>query len=542
MSLRRLEAVGIATNLLMYANVVTHMLVHFEPNKLIYFVLMAVVFSTSAVTVRATLGCVALSIVSLLFFARGAPTAEFEQFAFIGLATSFASLGMGTLLRMAILRQIDARLLADRLAASDSLTGIANRRAVFATMARLESAGSPFWIGILDLDGFKAVNDIYGHAIGDVLLADVVKRIVPFATPAVHFGRIGGDEFAILVEGGPDPAPVRALGDAIIARIREPFAHGMLRLAVGGTIGFAHCPPGRVAAVDAYEQADFALYSGKQRARGTTMVFTGEEETRMRESILLERGLREADLERELYLLFQPQVGSDSGMVVGFEALARWNSPTLGAIPPDRFIRAAERAGLTKAVTRVLFAKGLAALADWPEPIRMSFNLSAQDLADRPFLLSLADEVNNHGIAPDRVEFEITETAVMKDIAAASALLHELAARGFRIALDDFGSGYSSFEYIDQLPLTKVKVDKSFVRKITVSRTSREIVAGVIGLCRNLGLDCVLEGIETEDELEILRPLSPQLLQGYLFGRPMAAAEAQGRAAIQPFRAGPLVH
>ncbi len=526
--LGRLEAVGVATNLLMYSNVAAYMLLHFEANKLIYFVLMAVVFSTSAITLRATLGCVTLSIASMLFLADRAPEAQFEQFAFIGLATSFASFGMATLLRMAILRQIDARLLADQLAASDSLTGIANRRAVFATMARLEKAQSPFWVGILDLDGFKAINDIYGHAIGDVLLADVVNRFTPFASATVHFGRIGGDEFAILVEGSDDPAPVRQLGDAIIASIREPFVHGLLRLSVGGTIGFAHCPRGGQA-VEVYEQADFALYSGKQRARCTTMVFTGEEETRMRESILLERGLREADLDRELYLLFQPQIGTESGAVVGFEALARWDSPSLGAIAPDRFIRAAERAGLTKAVTRVLFAKGLAAMVAWPAPIRLSFNLSAQDLADRSFLLSLADEVANHGIAANRVEFEITETAVMKDIAAASALLHELAARGFRIALDDFGSGYSSFEYIDRLPLTKVKVDKSFVRRIAVSPAAREIVAGVIGLCRNLGLDCVLEGIEIEDEMAILRPLSPHLLQGYLFGRPMTAAEAQRR-------------
>lgn len=535
LSLARLEAVGVATNLLMYGNVVAFQLQHFQANKLIYFVLMAVVFSTSAITLRATLGCVALSIATLLFFAQFAPAEQFEQFALIGLATSFAAFGMASLLRMAILRQIDARLLADRLAASDSLTGIANRRAVFATMARLEQARTPFWVGILDLDGFKAVNDIYGHAIGDVLLADVVKRFAPFASPAVHFGRIGGDEFAILMVGSGDPAPVQALGDAIIARVREPFVHGLLRLSVGGTIGFAHCQSGATA-TEVYEQADFALYSGKQRARCTTVVFTGAEETRMREAILLERGLREADLDAELDLLFQPQVRTESGVVVGFEALARWNSPSLGSVAPDRFIRAAERAGLTKAVTRVLFAKGLATLIEWPESIRMSFNLSAQDLADRAFLLSLAADVAQRGIAADRVEFEITETAVMKDIDAASAVLHELAGRGFRIALDDFGSGYSSFEYIDRLPLTKVKVDKSFVRRIAFSPPAREIVAGVIGLCRNLRLDCVLEGIETEEEMAILRPLSPHLLQGYLFGRPMPAAEARRRlgGGVQP--------
>jgi EAL domain-containing protein (putative c-di-GMP-specific phosphodiesterase class I) len=228
-----------------------------------------------------------------------------------------------------------------------------------------------------------------------------------------------------------------------------------------------------------------------------------------------------------LFLLFQPQYSPEQERVVGFEALARWQSPKLGLVRPDLFIRAAERSGHIRRVTNILFAKGLAEMAHWPTDISLSFNLSAQDISDRAFVLSLLGEIMKSAIAPQRIEFEITETAVMTDLDASSKLLEELQASGCRIALDDFGSGYSSFEYIDQLPLDKVKIDRSFVRKVAHSKTSREIVAGVIGLCRKLDLRCVLEGVETEAEMDILGKLQPDLIQGYLFGRPMSAEDAR---------------
>ncbi|MGQ3077838.1 MAG: putative bifunctional diguanylate cyclase/phosphodiesterase [Allorhizobium sp.] len=521
-SLPRLEAVGFATNLLMYSNVLAYMLLHFEEQKLIYFVLMAVVFSTSGVTLRATLASVVLSIGSLFWFSAQASPDVAKQFVFIGLATSFAAFGMASLLRKAILRQIDARLLADQLAARDSLTGIANRRSVFSRIDELVEEKKPFWVGILDLDGFKSINDIYGHAVGDHLLCEVVERLKLRQRQGLEFGRIGGDEFAVVIEGDPGEIEVEAFGNSLIYDISQDYDFQPLQLSVSGTIGFAQFPEMGTTARQIYEKADFALYRGKQFARHQSTIFTVDQDKEMRESLALERALREARMEDEFHLLFQPQFDIAARRVVSFEALARWQSPTLGPVRPDRFIRAAERAGLIQQVTRILFGKALDALELWPDEITISFNLSAQDLADRAFVFSLVAQVHARGISPARIEFEITETAVMKDIATSRILLEDLSSAGFKIALDDFGSGYSSFEYIDQLPLNKVKIDKSFVRKVADSVTSREVVAAIITLCRNLHLKCVLEGVETESEMATLAPLSPQLIQGYLFGRPMS--------------------
>ncbi|MDH4442201.1 MAG: EAL domain-containing protein [Rhizobium sp.] len=526
--LARLEAVGLATNALMYSNVVAYMTLHFEEQKLIYFVLMAVVFSTTGVTLRATLASVVLSIASMFWFATKASPEVAHQFAFIGVATSFASLGMATLLRKAILRQIDARLFADQLASLDSLTGIANRRSIFAKIDRLVENKSPFWIGILDLDGFKSINDIYGHAVGDHVLCEVVDRLGHRHDADVQFGRIGGDEFAVVIVGEREATEVERIGNDLINEISRPYEMQPLLLSIGGTVGFARFPAMGSTARQVYEKADFALYRGKQFARGHTVLFTADQDQEMREALSLERALREANLAEELYLHFQPQFDLRRQKVVSFEALARWQSSTLGLVRPDRFIRAAERAGLIQNVTRVLFGKALDAVDLWPEHITVSFNLSAQDLVDRAFIFSLVAQVTKRGIAAARIEFEITETAVMKDISASRVLLEDLSALGFKIALDDFGSGYSSFEYLDQLPLDKVKIDKSFVRKVSVNATSREIVAGIITLCRNLDLKCVLEGVETDDEMRTLAPLSPELIQGYLFGKPMSQRDVLG--------------
>ncbi|RST86733.1 EAL domain-containing protein [Aquibium carbonis] len=520
-SLARLEAVGLVANLLLYANVLAYMLLHREDERLVYFVLIAVVFSTSGVTLRGTIACVMLSIGTLLWFARDASPVLAEQYAFIGVATSFASVGMATLLRKAILRQIDARLLADQMAQRDSQTGIANRRAIFGRMDELVRARTPFWIGILDLDGFKAINDIYGHAVGDSVLCEVVARLEGRSSDRVRFGRIGGDEFAILVTGEETAETVENLGGELLAAIGRTCAIDHLNLGIGGTIGFAHYPSMGATTRQIFEKADYALYRGKEQARGHAVIFTLNEDRQMRDSLLLERELREADLDAELHLLFQPQMNVMDGRVRSFEALARWQSPLLGGVAPDRFIRAAERAGLIQSVTRILFRKGLDALESWPRDVDVSFNLSAQDIADRAFIFSLVAQVLRRGIDPARIEFEITETAVMKDIGVSRLLLEDLSALGFRIALDDFGSGYSSFEYIDELPLDKIKIDKGFVRKVATSAASREIVAAVITLCRNLDLECVLEGVETEAEMAILAPLSPRIIQGYLYGRPM---------------------
>ncbi|MEQ8480323.1 MAG: EAL domain-containing protein [Hoeflea sp.] len=533
-SLKRLELSGLLFNLLMYFNVLINLLVSFEQPKLVYFSIMAVIFSTTGITLRVTLSTVLLSLASLYLFALKLPDELFGQYVSIGIATAFASISMTTLLRQAILRQIDARLLADELAAkaqsladTDMLTGIPNRRAMFDKIDYLVQQRRPFWMGIIDLDGFKGINDVYGHVIGDRLLRAVVERARAMDTEGATFGRIGGDEFIAILPGTIGEDEVREIGDRSIETISEPYTVESLDLSVGASAGFAHFPSMGSSSAQLYEKADFALYKAKSQFRGQCIVFDTAEDKEMKQAIAIERELRESNLEEELYLLFQPQYSPCMKRVVGFEALARWQNANLGLVRPDHFIRAAERAGHIRKVTDILFSKGLAELSNWPGDISLSFNLSGQDISNQAFIMSLLGKIMASGVSPARLEFEITETAVMSDLEISKAVLETLRASGCKIALDDFGSGYSSFEYLDQLPLDKVKVDRSFVRKVAHSETSREIVAGLIGLCRKLDLRCVLEGVETESEMAILTPMEPDLIQGYLFGKPMPAHEAR---------------
>ena len=532
-SLRRLEASGLCANILMYANVVLYMVLHYTESKLIYFALMAVVFSTTGVTLRAAVLSIVASIVSLYMFARLAGPVVVEQYVVIGVATAFAALGMATLLRKAMLQQVDARLLADvmateaqRLARTDPLTGLPNRRAVFQEIDALVAAQSPFWVGIIDLDGFKSVNDVYGHVIGDSLLCAVVEGAKSVDLGEGLFGRIGGDEFIFVLPGRLPDHDLQALGEQIIAAISVSHQVELLQLTVGASAGFAHFPSMGQSSAQIYEHADFALYRAKTSRRGHTVLFDARENQAMQDTLAIERALREGLLESELELYFQPQYSTARQRIVGFEALARWNSPRVGNVRPDVFIRVAERCGLIGTVTRILFQKCLDGLAQMPDDIGVSFNLSAKDIGSRWVIDCLLDMVTASGLARDRIEFEITETAVMTDLEASGRLLQDLSAAGFRIALDDFGSGYSSFEYIDQLPLDKVKVDKSFVRRVPHNVKSREIIASIIALCRRLDLRCVLEGVETEDEMMALARLGPDLIQGYLFGKPMPLAQA----------------
>lgn len=532
--LPRLEAIGLMMHLFMYFNLVSYLLVYNVQTRYIYFVVLAFIFAVTGATTRTMLLSVSLTLGTLYWFASSLPSDLFAEYASIAVATAFASISIAGLLRRAIVRQIDARLLADEmtvkaqaLADSDMLTGIPNRRAIFERIDHLVEQRIPFWLGIFDLDGFKGVNDVYGHIIGDRLLRAAVDRAREIVSEGVTLGRIGGDEFIAIIPGEVTEMEVKQIVDSRIRAISAPYIIDSLELSVGASAGFTHFPNVGSHTAQLYEQADFALYKAKSQFRGQCVLFDTAENTEMKQAIAIERELRECNLEGELYLLFQPQYSPSEKRVLSFEALARWQSPKLGLVRPDQFIRVAERSGHIQKLTRILFHKGLTELARWPHDISLSFNLSARDISDQAFVLSLLGQVMKSGLSPSRLEFEITETAVMSDLPTATTMIERLRSSGCKVALDDFGSGYSSFGYLDQLPLDKVKIDRSFIRKVPHSTTSREIVAGIIGLCRKLDLRCVLEGVETEDEMALLEALHPDLIQGYLFGRPMSGEDAR---------------
>jgi diguanylate cyclase (GGDEF)-like protein len=533
MSLARLELHNLAMHLFMYFNLLSYLLVHNEPTRYIYFVLLAFIFAITGATTRTVMISVPLTLATLYWFSTSLPDDLYAEYVSIVVATAFASVSMTGLLRHAIIRQIDARLLADELtvkaralADADMLTGIPNRRAIFDKIDHLIETRTPFWLGIFDLDGFKGINDVYGHSMGDRLLRATVARAMDLRFDKTMIGRIGGDEFAVVLSGDVSERQVRELASGWLKALTAPYIIDNQELSVGASAGFSHYPDMGTDSTQLYEQADFALYKAKARFRGQCILFDTTDSQEMENATAIERELREGDLEQELFLLFQPQYSPSKQRVVSFEALARWQNPRLGLVPPDDFIRVAERSGLIQNITAILFRKGLAELKKWPEDISLSFNLSARDISDQTFVLSLLGQIMHEGLSPSRLEFEITETAVMSDVTTSSVVLDRLRNSGCRVALDDFGSGYSSFEYLDQLPLDKVKIDRSFICKVPHSATSREIVAAIIALCSKLNLRCVLEGVETPDEMAIIAALKPDLIQGYLFGRPMSAEDA----------------
>jgi predicted signal transduction protein with EAL and GGDEF domain len=297
---------------------------------------------------------------------------------------------------------------------------------------------------------------------------------------------------------------------------------GSVAASISASVGFVRYDGGLTIS-QLLERADYALYFAKQNLRGAAVVFNARHENEMRDFSLVDQTLRASDLDRELSIVFQPQVDITENRTVGFEALARWNSAKLGAVRPDIFIKAAERSGLITDITLRLLNKTLEQIVDWPEDIRVSFNLSARDLRSAISLNNICTAVRNSGIDPARIEFEITETAMLTDFAQACDALMVLKRLGCRIAVDDFGSGYSSFSYIHQLPVDKIKIDRSFVTQLVKHGSAVKIIKTIVDLCRNLHLDCVVEGVETQAEMVKLAPVKARYIQGYLFARPMPA-------------------
>ena len=417
----------------------------------------------------------------------------------------------------------------ERAAQIDSLTGIGNRREFFgaldAAVARHGDEPGGFVVGLIDLDGFKSVNDLHGHAAGDELLAVVAERLRRTLPPRATCARTGGDEFAFLVPDMTGPAAAESLGRAICTALADPVGIAAAQVKVGASLGLALCPDMGRTRNQLVEHADYALYHAKARSRGRPVLFAAEHADKIRAERLMKHALRWADFERELSLVFQPIVDVVTNRVTSFEALARWTSPTLGRVSPADFIPVAERLGLVEAITAVLFAKACAVARTWPETIRLSFNLSGEDLAGAEAVARLSRMVAAAGLPPDRLIFEVTETAVIQDFGSASACLQALRDLGCRVALDDFGTGFSSLSYVHALPLDKLKIDGSFVQALADDRASRSIVQSIIDLSAKLGIDCVVEGVETQAQADALRAMGCVAMQGWLFGMPVAEAD-----------------
>jgi diguanylate cyclase (GGDEF)-like protein len=419
-----------------------------------------------------------------------------------------------------------------RLANLDSLTELPNRRRFFAELssafADAERRHVRVAVGIIDLDGFKPINDNYGHSVGDRVLIEAGQRIREvcegFGPQRVEFARLGGDEFGLVVCGDPEDMDLMRLGERIGDQVRLPYQLDNAHTGLSCSIGFALFPDSATTPETLYECADYSLYHAKRHLRGRTVIFSGELEAEIRSRGVIETLLRTADFDTEMDLVFQPIVEAVSEHTAGFEVLARWRSSRLGLVSPADFIPAAERIGLIRPLTQSLLGRALATARTWPDDIRLSFNLSAHDVCAAGGILPLISIIEKSGVPPRRIDFEITETAVTFDFARAQESIATLKAMGCGISLDDFGTGYSSLSHVHRLPLDKIKVDRSFVADINDNPVSHKIIKSLAGLCDDMEIACVAEGVETRAQLDSLRRLGCNFIQGYYFAKPMPAS------------------
>ncbi|MDE2403254.1 MAG: EAL domain-containing protein [Sphingomonadales bacterium] len=419
------------------------------------------------------------------------------------------------------------------LAQTDFLTGLPNRRFFFRQLETLLGCpDAPFAVGLMDLDGFKSVNDTYGHAQGDQLLVAVASRLGAAAGELITVARLGGDEFGFLMRLAPDQA--LAQGQALCDAIRAPVELTVASINVGCSMGIAVPSASCRTAGELFERADSALYHAKDRRRGGCIMFSPSLEDVIRSGQKAAAAFQSADLEQELSVVFQPIFDIQRRMLVGVEALARWHSPSIGVVAPEQLISAAERTGMARQTTTVLFRKALRAGTMLPAGTRLTFNLSALDLADDRTVSVLLAEVEASGLAAERIVFELTEHSVIADLQTVRRSLDRLKGAGAQLALDDFGTGYSSLSLLHELPFDFLKIDRSFAAQLS-DPTGRRLVEAIRGLADTLSLRCVLEGIETQNQLDEAVAAGFEYAQGYHLARPGpidAALAGQGLMSI----------
>ncbi|SFF17122.1 EAL domain-containing protein [Methylobacterium sp. 13MFTsu3.1M2] len=410
------------------------------------------------------------------------------------------------------------------MARHDGLTDLPNRALFYERLeirlADLHLNGGTCAVLCLDLDRFKAVNDSLGHAAGDFLLRAVAHRIRAVLRADDMVARFSGDEFAVLVADADDPARAEALAARLIAAVQAPIPFGKRRLKVGLSVGIARAPGHGFDSETLVRRADLALYRAKTEGRNTHRVFEPAMDAAEAARRDLERDLRQAIEGDELILHYQPQVSTATGRLLGFEALVRWEHPTRGLVPPNAFIPLAEESGLILPLGEWVLRAACREAARWAHPLKVAVNLSPRqfqqaDLPER--VLSILTET---GLAPTRLELEITETLIINDMARALGILRRLKAFGVSIAMDDFGTGYSSLATLQAFPFDKIKIDRSFVGHVEVSPQAAVIVRAVLGLGRSLGMSVVAEGVETEAQMRFLAAEACDEVQGYLISSP----------------------
>ena len=422
----------------------------------------------------------------------------------------------------------------------DALTGLPNRLLlsdrIASAVERASRRGTRAALLFLDLDRFKIVNDSLGHAAGDALLQETAKRLKRVARGEDTIARLGGDEFVILLEEVDDGRIPADVALRVLKSVGRPVEVAGKSIRVGASIGIAMFPADGSDSETLLRNADTAMYRAKDEGRNTFRLFTPELNEKVARRLALESELRRDVEEHALFVLYQPQVDLASGLTAGFEALVRWRNREGRIVSPDDFIPLAEETGLVVDIDRVVMEKALAETAGLLKAsgARLSVNCSTRGLLQKDFPERIGALAAAAGLDPSRLELEVTETSIMHDVEASAAVLRRIADLGVAVALDDFGTGYSSLARLRSLPLTTIKIDKSFVFGFLENEQDRGIIDTILSIAARLGLRVVAEGVETEAQAAYLRESGCELAQGYLYAKPLSREDLGGFLASTP--------
>jgi len=412
------------------------------------------------------------------------------------------------------------------LGAKDEVTGLLTRASFHSTSSQLlQSTKEEVAVLFIDLDHFKNVNDTLGHPFGDQVLEMVAQRLRKLTRDYDAVARLNGDEFAILQVGGIQPAAGKAMARRIVSSLNEPMLVDGQTVNISCCIGIAIYPFDGETIDDLLRNSDMALYSAKNAGRGTIQFFEPHLAEKASRSRKIECELRDAIEKGQFEMHFQPLMNLETNTLVSFEALIRWMHPTMGCIPPDHFIPLAEETGLIVPLGEWIIRYACQIAAKWDRPFGVAVNLSTVQLSSRRLIPVVIEALKESGLPAERLELEITETALISDSSTAIATLHQLRDYGIRIAMDDFGTGYSSINYLRKFPFDKIKIDRSFVTGIDQSEGSYALVKMITALGDALGISTTAEGVETEGEREFARSAGCTEIQGYLLSRPVPSWE-----------------